>query len=184
MKKTLLLVCLLALLFGCAKRKEWNQQQRQQMREMLRQYRDMVYLENMTDSEFGLFADGVLADLELMYPNYPAFVALPAMNDSVTTVIITTIVTDVKADPHNMRYMFPYDQLVAQGILPSGMSHHQQRQFYKCLSEQVNSSDAAMYDFALDCMQGVADTAVLNNYMRNCVSNIVVTEAAVIETAN
>lgn len=184
MKKTLLFVCLLALLFGCSQRREWNHQQRQQMREMLRQYRDMVYLENLTDGDFIVFTDGVAADLEKRYPNYRAFVAMPAMNDTVTMVVITTIISDVKANPHNMRHMFPYEQLVANGTLPAGMDHHQQRKFYRCLAERVNTSDAAMYNFAMDCMKGITDTTILYGYMRNCLPEVVVTETTVVETVN
>ena len=56
MKKLLLSLPLLALFaagfFGCSQSREWNKEQRQAMREALRDYRQMVYLDDLTDAEF------------------------------------------------------------------------------------------------------------------------------------
>ena len=59
MKKILLCVSLLSMFaagfVGCSQKREWNHEQRKAMREALRSYRQMVYLDDLTDAEFVLF---------------------------------------------------------------------------------------------------------------------------------
>ena len=56
MKKILLCVSLLSMFaagfVGCSQKREWNHEQRKAMREALRSYRQMVYLDDLTDAEF------------------------------------------------------------------------------------------------------------------------------------
>ena len=63
MKKILLCVSLLSMFaagfVGCSQKREWNHEQRKAMREALRSYRQMVYLDDLTDAEFVLFTDQV-----------------------------------------------------------------------------------------------------------------------------
>ena len=51
MKKILLCVPLLAIFaagfFGCSQQRQWNHEQRKAMREALRSYRQMVYLDDL-----------------------------------------------------------------------------------------------------------------------------------------
>ena len=58
MKKILLCVPLLAIFaagfFGCSQQRQWNHEQRKAMREALRSYRQMVYLDDLNDAEFVL----------------------------------------------------------------------------------------------------------------------------------
>ena len=42
---------------SCSQQRQWNREQRQALRQMLRDYRKMVYLNNLTDAEYMLFAD-------------------------------------------------------------------------------------------------------------------------------
>ena len=68
MKKFLLIVPVLArfaaAFVGCTQQQKWNHEQRKAMREALRDYRKMVYLEDLTDPEFVLFTDEVANTLE------------------------------------------------------------------------------------------------------------------------
>ena len=68
MKKFLLslsvAVALLSGFIGCSQQKQWNREQRQALRQMLRDYREMVYLENLTEAEYMLFAEEVAAAIE------------------------------------------------------------------------------------------------------------------------
>ena len=118
MKKLLLSLPLLALFaagfFGCSQSREWNKEQRQAMREALRDYRQMVYLDDLTDAEFVLFADGVANDLEGAYPVYTTFIEMPGVDDTVEMVVVTAIVDELNADAHNMRHIYPYNYLVSQ----------------------------------------------------------------------
>ena len=54
MKKILLCVSLLSMFaagfVGCSQKREWNHEQRKAMREALRSYRQMVYLDDLTDA--------------------------------------------------------------------------------------------------------------------------------------
>lgn len=115
MRKTLLSITLLALattgFIGCSKTREWNREQRKEMREALRDYRKMVYLDDLTDAEFVLFADDVAETLENSYPVYTTFVTMPGMSDTVDVVVVTTIVDELNADAHNMRHIYPYNYL-------------------------------------------------------------------------
>ena len=74
MKKILLCVPLLAIFaagfFGCSQQRQWNHEQRKAMREALRSYRQMVYLDDLNDAEFVLFSDEVAGQLENSYPVY------------------------------------------------------------------------------------------------------------------
>ena len=111
MKKFLLSFSLLALtvaMVGCSEQARWNHKQKQAMRENLRQYRDMVYLEDLTEPEFVIFTDGVATDIEEVYPVYTTFIQMPGVNDTIDTFVVTTIVEELNADAHNMRHIYPY----------------------------------------------------------------------------
>lgn len=150
MKKLLLSLTMLALALmtmGCSQQARWNHKQKQALREALRQYRDMVYLEDLTEPEFVVFTDGVATEIEEVYPVYTTFVQLPAVNDTVDMFVVTTIVDELNADAHNMRHIYPYRQLVSEGILPDRLTHDQQRSFYRCLAQKVNNYYTSLEEF-------------------------------------
>lgn len=124
MKKILLCVPLLAIFaagfFGCSQQRQWNHEQRKAMREALRSYRQMVYLDDLNDAEFVLFSDEVAGQLENSYPVYMEFVQMQGVDDTVDMVVVSTIVDELNADARNMRHIYPYNYLVAQGVLPAG----------------------------------------------------------------
>ena len=62
-----LMALVLVGMIGCSAKREWNHQQRQAMRQALRDYREMVYLNDLTDAEYLLFTDEVATDLETAY---------------------------------------------------------------------------------------------------------------------
>lgn len=111
MKKILLCASLLAVFAagfaGCSQRREWNREERKAMRDALRSYRQMIYLDDLTDSEFVLFSDGVAGELENAYPVYTTFIQMPGVNDTVDMFVVTTIVKELDADAHNMRHISP-----------------------------------------------------------------------------
>lgn len=151
MKKTLLLGAVVGLFLtigGCKqKSKQWNHEERRAVRQALNEYRQMLYLEDLTDAEFGLFADDVALDLESSYPVYAEFVELPGVQDTVEMVVVSSIVEQLNADGRNMRHLYPYDYLVAQGILPAGLSREQRHAFYNCFAQQVNNTFRTMGRF-------------------------------------
>lgn len=191
MKKILLCVSLLSIFaagfVSCSQRRQWNHEQRKAMREALRSYRQMVYLDDLTDAEFLTFTDDVAGELESDYPVYTTFVEMPGVTDTVDMVVITTIVDDLNADAHNMRHIYPYNYLVAQGVLPAGLDHDQQRQFYKCFAGKVNDNYSTMTQFFNAILADTTDTSQIRQMEGQCANDLfdwVITEVDVIESTN
>lgn len=189
MKKILLCASLLAVFAagfaGCSQRREWNREERKAMRDALRSYRQMIYLDDLTDSEFVLFSDGVAGELENAYPVYTTFIQMPGVNDTVDMFVVTTIVEELDADAHNMRHIFPYDYLVGQGVLPAGLDHSQQKAFYTCLAGKVNATYSTMEQFFNAVLADTTDLSQLRRLEGQCADELfdwTVTEIDVIES--
>ena len=150
MRKILLSITLLlsmVAMTSCSQKAKWNHKQKQAIREALREYRDMIYLQDLTEPEFVIFTDGVAFDIEEAYPVYTTFIEMPGANDTVDMFVVTSIIEQLNADAHNMRHLYPYRYLVSQGILPDTLTHEQQRQFYKCLAQKVNNNYSSTEQF-------------------------------------
>ena len=189
MKKILLCASLLAVFAagfaGCSQRREWNREERKAMRDALRSYRQMIYLDDLTDSEFVLFSDGVAGELENAYPGYTTFIQMPGVNDTVDMFVVTTIVEELDADAHNMRHIFPYDYLVGQGVLPAGLDRSQQKAFYTCLAGKVNATYSTMEQFFNAVLADTTDLSQLRRLEGQCADELfdwTVTEIDVIES--
>lgn len=176
MKKLVLLLPMFAFvgiaLTGCSSKKEWKHEDRRAMRDALKEYRQMIYLDDLTDAEFALFADEVANELELEYPVYTTFIALPNVNDTVDVVVVENIVDELNANPHNMRHLFPYPYLVANGILPEGLDHSQQRQFYSCLAGKVNQQYVTVGQFFNALLNNNADNNQILRMESDCANDL------------
>lgn len=143
MKKRLItsLLALTAItLIACTSSQSgWTHEQRKTMCRALHEYREMVYLEELTDAEFFIFSDNVTDEMEAAYPLYANILALPDMSETVDTFVTTAIVEQLDADGTNMQHIYPYRNLVKEGTLPKGLSRQQRRAFYKCLARKVNN---------------------------------------------
>lgn len=189
MKKLLLCLPLLALFAagfpGCSKQREWNHDQRKAMREALRDYRKMVYLDDLTDTEFVFFTDQVAGTLENAYPVYVEFIQMEGVDDTVDMVVVTEIVDELNADARNMRHIFPYNLLVAQGVLPAGLDHDQQRAFYSCFAQKVNDTYLTMGQFFNAILADTTDMSQISRLQSQCANDLfqwVVTEIDITET--
>lgn len=189
MKKILLCVPLLAMfaagLIGCSQQRQWNHEQRKAMREALRSYRQMVYLDDLNDAEFVLFTDDVAGQLENSYPVYVEFVEMQGMDDTVDMVVVSTIVDELDADAHNMRHIYPYSALVAQGVLPAGLDHSQQKAFYTCFAGKVNATYATMDQFFNAILADTTDLSQIRQLESQCANDLfswVVTEIDITES--
>ena len=189
MKKILLCASLLAVFAagfaGCSQRREWNREERKAMRDALRSYRQMIYLDDLTDSEFVLFSDGVAGELENAYPVYTTFIQMPGVNDTVDMFVVTTIVEELDADAHNMRHIFPYYYLVGQGVLPAGLDRSQQKAFYTCLAGKVNATYSTMEQFFNAVLADTTDLSQLRRLEGQCADELfdwTVTDNDVIES--
>ena len=155
------------------------------MREALRSYRQMVYLDDLNDAEFVLFTDQVAGMLENAYPVYATFVEMPGVTDTVDMVVVTTIVDELNADARNMRHIYPYNYLVAQGVLPAGLDHEQQKAFYTCFAGKVNAAYVTMDQFFNAILADTSDMSQIRQMESQCANDLfswVVTEVDVIET--
>ena len=129
----------------------------------------------------------VAETLENSYPVYTTFVTMPGMSDTVDVVVVTTIVDELNADAHNMRHIYPYNYLVAQGVLPAGLDHGQQRSFYKCFANKVNSTYSTMTQFFNAVLADTTDTSRIRRIESQCANDLfnwTVTEVDVIETVD
>ena len=144
MKRFLLSLALAAVIIGgifaCTEQNKWSREERQAMRNLLRNYRKMVYLNNLTEAEYMLFTDEVIASMEEAYPVYTTLVEMPSANDTVQVYVVTTIVEQLDADASNMRHLYPYRDLVANNILPAGLTRAEQNAFYQCFANSVDNT--------------------------------------------
>ena len=175
MKKILLYLSLLAgaaAMLGCSPQAKWNREQKRAMRESLRQYRDMVYLQDLTDPEFVIFSDDVAVDLENTYPVYTTFMQMDGVDDTVQMFVVTTIIDELDADAHNMRHIYPYRYLVSQGVLPDGLTHEQQNDFYRCFAQKVNGYYTSMNQFFNAILADTTDNSQLARFQRQCANDL------------
>ena len=179
MKKSILSLFVLVLfagVFGCAPKQTWNIEQRMDVREALQNYRKMIYLNDLTDTEFDVFADSVTTNLENSYPVYAEFVAMEGMKDTVKEVVVVMIARDLDANARNMRHLFTYNDMAAQNILPVGLNHNQLNQFYTCLAEKVNARYQTMEGFINAVLADTTVTAQIRQFQQECAAALPVTE--------
>lgn len=176
MKKLLLCLPLVGLFVigfaGCSQQREWNHEQRKAMRESLKEYRQMVYLNDLTDPEFTVFTDSVAGELESAYPVYTEFIQMQGVDDTIDMVIVTMIVEQLRTDAHNMRHIFPYNTLVSQGVLPSGLDHGQLRAFYKCLAGKVNTTYNSLDQFVNAVVADTTDASQIRQLESQCANDL------------
>ena len=140
MKKSLLFFAIamgVVALVGCTHKRGWSDKERKALRNELNDYRDMVYIDNLQEVEFDDFTGDVIEAVEVDYPVYTVYYELPGRGDTLDVYVVSTIVERLDADPHNLRHIFPYSWLVAEGVLPAGMNAQAQRAFYDCLSQKI-----------------------------------------------
>lgn len=185
MKKILLSLCIILLTVACTEQGRWNREQRQQIRRMLNDYRELSYLDDMTDAEFIIFSDDVAEVLEIDYPNYSLFMAMPAQSDSVESVLVETIVEQIEANYRNMRHLFPYQTLVDSQVLPAGMNRSQLLAYYTCVAQSVNNYFGSLQSFIYAALNSATDDNVIADMLQSCASPYWSVESVtVVETTN
>ncbi len=170
MRKILLFVTVAALFATACSTPQgrWNRQQKRELRHALHEYRNLVYLQNMSDAEFILFTDDVAGLLEDSYPNYVEFVEMPGVNDTIEAVVVTTIVSDLQANHHNMRHFFPYEVLRRAGVLPADMKREHLVDFYNCLAQSVNRYFGSYEAFVYAALASSLDDAMIVKFQQQC----------------
>lgn len=175
MKRTLLAIMVIASVVGvssCSKAQRWNEKERRAVRDDVRAYRNMVYLDNLEQAEFDLFSNDVVDAIEVDYPIYTTFVELPGRGDTVEVYVVSTIVSELAADAHNMRKIYPYKELVAEGILPSDLDRQAQRAFYECFARRVDNSFSSVGEFFNAVLADTTSNSKIEQLQRQCASDL------------
>lgn len=167
-KKILILLLLVSSFGACNKVKQWTDQQRKSVSESLTGLRNHFFLSNMTDDEYTVFCESVTTNLENKYPDYAAFSSMPAMDDSVSEVVIETIGEGLNANYKNMRFIFPYAALVMNGILPERLTKEQLDAYYSCLASKINANFPDKKAFLNAIANGVANSPQVMGYLQEC----------------
>jgi hypothetical protein len=71
-----------------------------------------------------------------------------------------------------MRHLYPYRYLVSQGVLPDKLSHEQQRDFYKCFAQKVNSSFSSVNQFINAILADTSATSIITQMQQQCASDL------------
>lgn len=164
-------VAMIATLAGC-KSEKWNAENRREVRDEVKAYRDMVYLENLADEEFNEFSDDVVEAIEIDYPVYTTFVEMPGKGDTIEVYVVSMIVNQLKADAHNMRNIYPYPMLVAEGVLPAGLNGQAQRAFYDCFARKVNNYYKTTDAFFNAVVNDATPTSQITNMQMECAADL------------
>lgn len=175
MKQRVLLFIVIGSLLGvvgCAKTKRWSEHERRAVRDEVRAYRNMAYLDNLEDVEFDIFSTDVVDAIEVDYPVYTTFVELPSRGDTVEVYVVQTIVSELRADAHNMRKLYPYRELVAEGILPSDLDRQAQRAFYECFARRVEGSFPSVGAFYNAVVADTTSNSKIMQLQRQCASDL------------
>ena len=175
MKRTLLAIIAVATIVGvvgCSSGRRWSDKERAEVRRDVRAYRNMVYLENLEEVEFDIFADDVTEAIEIDYPVYTTFVELPGRGDTVEVYVVQTIVSELQADAHNMRKLYPYKELVAEGVLPADLDRQAQRAFYQCFARRVDNTFPSTAAFFNAVLADTTQNSQIEQMQRQCASDL------------
>lgn len=175
MKKSLLLIAIAAgmiTMVGCTDKRGWSKKERDEVRNEVRAYRDMVYLDNLADVEFDLFSGDVVEAVEFDYPVYTAFYELPGRGDTLDIYVVSTIVERLDDNAHNLRHIYPYSWLVAEGILPAGLDRQAERAFYDCLSHKIRRHYHTSRNFIHAIMNDPNASAVIEDMQMACAAEL------------
>lgn len=169
----LLLAMTIIATASCSKQARWNHEQKEALKKALKTYREMVYLQDLTEPEFVIFTDDVAGNVESAYPVYATFMQLPSIDDTLDMFVVTTIVEQLNEDATNMRHLYPYKTLVKQGILPDKLTHDERHAFYKCLAQKVNNYYATVDEFLSDVIK--SDTSAqtqIGKFQSECANDL------------
>ena len=168
---------------GCQnKEKGWGENERKELRKELRHYRDMIYVDNLSEVEFDSFTGDVIEAIEVDYPIYTTFIELPARGDTVEVYVLSTIVDRLQTDANNLRNIYPYPMLVDEGILPPGLDRQAQRAFYDCFARKVKAAFPSISSFFNAILNDTAPNSKIQQMQQQCASDLFDWEISVDET--
>ena len=175
MKRVILSIAVIASIVAitsCDKQKQWNHKEREKVRNEVKAYRERAYLRNLEEVEFDQFSNDVVDAIEIDYPVYTAFVELPGRGDTVEVYVVSTIVSELHADAHNMRKIYPYKTLVREGILPPDLDRQAQRAFYECFANKVNNFYPSTTAFVNAVLADTTSTSQIAQMQSQCAAGL------------
>lgn len=175
MKRTLLAIMVIATvvgIVGCSGHKGWTKEQRAEIKRDVRAYRQLPYLENLEEVEFDIFSNDVTEAIEVDYPVYTTFIEMPGRGDTVEVYVVSTIVSELQADAHNMRKIYPYRELVKEGILPRDLDRQSQRAFYECFARRVDNTFPSVAAFFNAVLADTTANSKIQQLQRQCASDL------------
>lgn len=175
MKRTLFAIMAITTfvgVVGCSSHKGWTEKQREELRRDVRAYRELPYLTNLEEVEFDIFSNDVAEAVEIDYPVYTTFIELPGRGDTVEVYVVSTIVSELQADAHNMRKIYPYRELVNEGVLPKDLDRQSQRAFYECFARRVDNTFPSVAAFFNAVLADTTTNSTIRNLQRQCASDL------------
>lgn len=169
---TMMIFAAVASVVSCEKQRGWNHKERAKVHDEVRRYRERAYLRNLEEVEFDEFSNNVVDAIEIDYPVYTTFVELPGRGDTVEVYVVSTIVSELQADAHNMRKIYPYRILVREGILPPKLDRQAQRAFYECFANQVNNTFPTTAAFVNAVLADTTSTSQIAQMQSQCAANL------------
>ena len=175
MKRVIFSIAVIASIVAitsCANDRKWNHKEREKVRNEVRAFRDLAYLCNLEEVEFDQFSNDVVEAIEIDYPVYTTFIELPGRGDTVEVYVVSTIVSELHADAHNMRKIYPYKTLVREGILPPDLDRQAQRAFYECFANQVNQTYPSTTAFVNAVLADTTSTSQIAQMQSQCAAGL------------
>lgn len=170
---TLSILTIAIAVFACTTTNStWTREQRATIHRALQQYRDMVYLEELTDAEFYIFSDNATDVIEESYPNFTEIMEMPLFADSIGVIVNTIIVEQLDADGANIRHIYPYRELKKEQRLPRKLSRKEQRSFYKCLARKINAEYSDFGAFFNAVLADTTDTSQIATFEAECAKSL------------
>ncbi len=142
-----MLALLAAGFTGCSQQRRWNQEQRKAMRESLRGYRQMTYVNDLNDDEFVVFGQRGRETRKFVPRLHDLRPHAPGMEDSVEMVVVTTVVDELNADPRNMRHIYPYPTWCRRACCPRVSTVSSSVRSASRFAAKVNARYATMNQF-------------------------------------
>ncbi len=169
---TLIAAASIALIACNTTTSEWTLEQRKSMRRAIHEYRDMVYIDELTDAEFFIFSDNVTDEIEATYPNYDEILTFPALSDTLESYVTTIIIEQLNADASNMSHIYPYRELRKEGMLPKALTRQQQRSFYKCFARKVNQQYSNFESFFEAVVYNTTNKSEISKMQSSCAKSL------------
>ena len=177
MKKIILLLSAAALVVSCSQSRRWTDQERDQIRKIVRDHRDRSAIRHMEAANYQNLEECVVSTIVETYPDYNRYDRLTGKTDTLDAVIVSCLGFTIGPNYENLPLLFPASQLQQAGILPVGMTDEQIAAFYACLTGKVQNlyKTPRLFTIALFDEPGVPTE--LADAMQQCAASVTMPSA-------